>query len=118
MFEKELELLLKKNWTGEEIEMINKLLETLQYYRKIIPKSLKQEITVALQMCNTLKTELDTFREKCKCIHKELQDSNIQDSNIQESNIQESNIQDSNIQESNIQDSNIQESNIQDPDIK
>ena len=75
MFEKELELLLEKNWTEEEITMINKLLETLQYYKKLIPKSLKQEIVVALQMCNTLKTELDTFREKCKCIHKELNDN-------------------------------------------
>lgn len=75
MFEKELELLLEKNWTEEEITMINKLLETLQYYKKLIPKSLKQEIVVALQMCNNLKTELDTFREKCKCIHKELNDN-------------------------------------------
>lgn len=72
MFEEELKLLLEKNWTEEEITMINKLLETLQYYKKLIPKSLKQEIVVALQMCNTLKTELDTFREKCKCIHEEL----------------------------------------------
>lgn len=76
MFEKELQLLLEKNWTEEELTMINKLLETLQYYKKIIPKSLKQEIVSALQMCNTLKTELDTFREKCKCIHKELNEIN------------------------------------------
>lgn len=75
MFEKELELLLEKNWTEEEITMINRLLETLQYYKKLIPKSLKQEIVAALQMCNTLKTELDTFREKCKCIHKELNEN-------------------------------------------
>ena len=39
MFEKELELLLEKNWTEEEITMINRLLETLQYYKKLIPKS-------------------------------------------------------------------------------
>lgn len=75
MFEKELELLLEKNWSEEEIAMINRLLETLQYYKKLIPKSLKQEIVAALQMCNVLKTELDTFREKCKCIHEKLNEN-------------------------------------------
>ena len=92
MFEKELQLLLEKKWTTEEVTMINKLLETLQYYKKLIPKSLKQEIVAALQMCNTLKTELDTFREKCNCLQKEL-DENISLLKIQESEIQESEIQ-------------------------
>ena len=90
MFEKELELLLEKNWTEEEITMINRLLETLQYYKKLIPKSLKQEIVAALQMCNTLKTELDTFREKCNCLQKEL-DENISLLKIVEPEIQQNN---------------------------
>lgn len=67
MFEKELELLLEKNWTEEELKMINKLLDNLTYYKKLIPKSLKQEIAVALQMCNNLKVELESFRERCTC---------------------------------------------------
>lgn len=92
MFEKELQLLLEKKWTEEEVTMINRLLETLQYYKKLIPKSLKQEIVVALQMCNTLKTELDTFREKCNCLQKEL-DENISLLKIVESEIKEPEIQ-------------------------
>ena len=92
MFEKELQLLLEKKWTEEEVTMINRLLETLQYYKKLIPKSLIQEIVAALQMCNTLKTELDTFREKCNCLQKEL-DENISLLKIQEYEIQESEIQ-------------------------
>lgn len=67
MFEEELNSLLEKKWSEDELKMIKKLLENLTYYKKLIPKSLKQEIAVALQMCNSLKVELETFREQCKC---------------------------------------------------
>jgi hypothetical protein len=71
MFEEELNSLLKKKWSEDELQMINKLLENLTYYKRIIPRSLKNDIAVALQMCNNLKIELETFREKCTCINKE-----------------------------------------------
>lgn len=70
MFEEELNLLLEKEWSKEEREMMTKLLKNLTYYKKLIPKSLKQDIAIALQMCNTLKTELETFRTQCTCVNK------------------------------------------------
>lgn len=67
MFEKELELLLSKNWEKHEMDMLNSLTSNLKYYKKLLPKSLKDELTSALRMCNELKLELENFRQKCKC---------------------------------------------------
>ena len=67
MFEQELENLLQKKWTDEERILISRLMENVTYYKKLIPKSLKQDIVNALQMCNVLKTELEIYREKYKC---------------------------------------------------
>ncbi len=67
MFEEELQLLLEKKWEEEERVMLNKLIDNLMYYKKLLPKSLKKDITDALQMCNLLKLELDKYRELCKC---------------------------------------------------
>ena len=68
MFEQELETLLQKKWSDQERSLITRLMENVTYYKKLIPKSLKQDIVDALQMCNVLKTELEIYREKCKCI--------------------------------------------------
>ena len=43
-------------------------MENIIYYKKLIPKSLKQDIMNALQMCNVLKTELEIYRAKCNCL--------------------------------------------------
>jgi hypothetical protein len=67
MFEEQLKILLEKKWTEEELQLINRLTSNLGYYKKLIPKSLKQDITEALQMCNVLKVELEKFKETCKC---------------------------------------------------
>jgi len=67
MFEEQLNLLLKKQWTEEELKLINRLTSNLGYYKKLIPKSLKQDITEALTMCNVLKVELESYKESCKC---------------------------------------------------
>lgn len=67
MFEEELKLLLEKKWEDEERELINKLMSNLSYYKKLLPKSLRKDITDALQMCNVLKMELEKYRELCKC---------------------------------------------------
>ena len=70
MFEQELDCLLQKKWSDEEKILITRLMDNVAYYKKLIPKSLKQDIVNALQMCNVLKTELETYREKCKCVKK------------------------------------------------
>jgi len=67
MFEEELKLLLEKKWEEEQRELINKLMSNLTYYNKLLPKSLRKDITDALQMCNVLKMELEKYRELCKC---------------------------------------------------
>jgi hypothetical protein len=68
MFEQELDNLLQKNWSDEERRLITLLMENVIYYKKLIPKSLKQDIMNALQMCNVLKTELEIYRAKCNCL--------------------------------------------------
>ena len=84
MFEEELENLLKKNWSDEEKRLITALTENAIYYRKFIPKSFKQDILNALQICNTLKTELEIYKEQCKCIASEKQSNENQESEINE----------------------------------
>lgn len=84
MFEAELENLLKKSWSDEERAMITRLMENVTYYKKLIPKSLKQDIVNALQMCNVLKDELEYYREICKC-------NNTEDKNCCEENCCEEN---------------------------
>jgi hypothetical protein len=68
MFEQELDNLLQKNWSDEERRLISLLMDNVIYYKKLIPKSLKQDIMNALQMCNVLKTELEIYRAKCNCL--------------------------------------------------
>lgn len=67
MFEEELQNLLKKRWSDEERRLITSLTDNAIYYKKLIPKSFKQDILDALQMCNVLKNELEIYKEKCKC---------------------------------------------------
>jgi hypothetical protein len=68
MFDKELEEFIQNNWTDEEKYFIKRLTENLVFYKKLIPKNLKQDILNALQLCNKLKLELDTYRTKCECL--------------------------------------------------
>jgi hypothetical protein len=67
MFEEQLETLLQKEWSEEERILIKRLMDNVAYYKKLLPKTLKQDIFDALQMCNTLKNELEYYRTKCKC---------------------------------------------------
>jgi|Laugrespbdmm15dd_1035085.scaffolds.fasta_scaffold00128_20 hypothetical protein len=64
--ENELKLLQEKNWDEKEREMVKSLAENIKYYKKIIPNALKKDICEAINMCNDLKIELDTYREFCK----------------------------------------------------
>ena len=62
MFEEEMQKLLAKDWCEEEYKLINRLLENLKYYKRLMPKALKLDIISALELCNRLKIELEEMR--------------------------------------------------------
>ena len=64
--EKEISCLKEKEWNEKEKLMINNLIENLNYYKRVIPKSFRNDICEALQMCNELKNELDDYRNYFK----------------------------------------------------
>jgi hypothetical protein len=66
MIEEELRKLTDKTWADEEKVIIQKLIDGFMYYRKLIPRSFKTDIVLALQMCNSLKDKLDNLIEKEK----------------------------------------------------
>jgi hypothetical protein len=59
MIEEEIKKLLEKEWSPEERGMIQRIMDGLLYYRKLIPRSLKADVIAALQLCNQLKHQLD-----------------------------------------------------------
>ncbi|NBP16104.1 hypothetical protein EBU95_17230 [bacterium] len=59
MIEEELSRLLERQWTDEERAMINRIMDGLLYYKKLIPKALKNDVVAALQLCNRLKLQLE-----------------------------------------------------------
>lgn len=59
MIEEELSRLLERQWTDEERAMINRIMDGLLYYKKLIPKALKNDVVSALQLCNRLKLQLE-----------------------------------------------------------
>lgn len=64
MIEEEFKKLLDKDWSEEERQMIQRIMEGLLYYRKILPKSLKADVVSALQLCNKLKHQLEVLVNK------------------------------------------------------
>jgi hypothetical protein len=59
MIEDEFKLLLEKEWSEDERVMIQRIMEGLLYYKKLLPKGLKADVINALQLCNKLKDQLD-----------------------------------------------------------
>lgn len=70
MIKEEFEKLLLLEWNDEEREMINRIMEGILYYKKLLPKTLKNDVISALQLCNTLKVKLENL-EKLIEINKE-----------------------------------------------
>lgn len=64
MIEEEFQKLLEKQWSEDERIMIQRIMEGLMYYRKLLPKSLKADVISALQLCNKLKHQLETLMAK------------------------------------------------------
>lgn len=58
MIEEEFDKLLAKEWIQEEKELIEKIRAGLVYYKRLIPKSLTNDVIAALQLCNKLKDKL------------------------------------------------------------
>jgi len=67
MFEEELDKLLRKDWSDEEKTLWQRIIDGLLFYKRILPKTLKTDILLALQLCNNLKDELEEHRKsECK----------------------------------------------------
>ena len=66
-FEEQFKLLLLKEWNDEEKNILKKMIESLCYYKRILPKALKKDIASALQICNDVKCELEEFQKTCTC---------------------------------------------------
>ena len=63
----EIKSLLAKEWSEEERILITNLISNVTYFKRMLPKTFKQEIFCALQMCNSLKIELEQYRKNCQC---------------------------------------------------
>jgi hypothetical protein len=55
----EFDQLLQREWTDEERQMIERIKEGILFYKRLIPKSLREDVIAALQLCNTLKQQLE-----------------------------------------------------------
>lgn len=67
LIEDEFSNLLTKKWTEDEMKMIKRIMDGITYYRKLMPKGLKDDVIAALQLCNKLKIELEEFAVSCDC---------------------------------------------------
>lgn len=64
MLEEEFKKLLEKDWTNEEKELVIRIMDGLLYYKRFIPKTLKDDILMAIQLCNKLKHQLENNNDK------------------------------------------------------
>lgn len=64
MLEEQFKELMSKNWTEEDKALIERVTSSLMYYKKLIPKTLKADIVLALQLCNSLKDKMEELERK------------------------------------------------------
>ena len=57
-------ILLELNWTEEEKKLIKNLLDNLYSYKSLIPKALKKDIKLMLELANKIKSDHDTLLEQ------------------------------------------------------
>jgi len=73
MIKDEFKRLLDKDWTIEQKTLITNIMQSVIYYRKLLPRSLETNIIDALKLCNTLKDELEELRrEKLTTLQNEI----------------------------------------------
>lgn len=58
---KEASILLDREWLEEEREVMKRLVDSLKYYKYMIPSALKKDILASIQMCIKLKDDLDSM---------------------------------------------------------
>jgi hypothetical protein len=72
MLEEEINKLLEKEWDSEERELVKKIMDGILYYKRFIPKNFKDDVLMAIQLCNKLKNELEIIKLKEQDIQKEI----------------------------------------------
>jgi hypothetical protein len=56
--------LLASKWTEEENILIKRMLDMLNFYNYLIPKTIKQDIKSILEMANRIKCEYDELKSE------------------------------------------------------
>lgn len=54
-------MLLDKEWTEEEKALIQRIFDNVLYYQKLLPKSMKEDVIAALDLCCMLKAQLEAY---------------------------------------------------------
>ena len=62
----EFKKLLEKEWDEDDKKIIEKIMEGLLYYKKILPSSFKTDVSDAIKLCNRLKDQIVLLEEKIK----------------------------------------------------
>jgi hypothetical protein len=78
MLEEQFKELMSKNWTEEDKALIDRVTSSLLYYKKLIPKTLKADIVLALQLCNNLKDKMEELERK---LLEEIVEPTVEESN-------------------------------------
>ena len=100
MFEQELESLLEKKWDQDQKDLIKRLTDNVIYYKKLLPKSLKQDVLLALEMCNILKTELEIYKQYCSCqFKKEDEKTTVNEDIVNEDIVNENTVNENTVNE-------------------
>lgn len=63
MLEDEFKKLLEKNWDIEEKELVIRIMDGLLYYKRFLPKAFKDDVLLAIKLCNKLKNELENIKD-------------------------------------------------------
>ncbi len=57
-------ILLNNNWTDDEKSMIKRIMDGLLYFKKLLPNSLKNDVILAINLCNELKNENELLKKQ------------------------------------------------------
>lgn len=71
MLEDEFKKLLEKTWDTEEKELVTRIMEGLLYYKRFLPKTFKNDVFLAIKLCNKLKNELEETKNELEEAKKE-----------------------------------------------
>lgn len=64
MIDEHFKILLENNWSNDEKNMIERIMNGLLYFKKLLPKILKDDVITALKLCNELKTENENLKKE------------------------------------------------------